>query len=98
MLRRARVFGIVLAAAGLAVLLAFGGVAAQHAAGDFSKARLVHERNPGNAMYDAQFFVAASELALLVGGAVAGGLLALNGVTLLLVGRVAERVEARGRR
>ncbi len=91
MLRRARVLGIVIAAIGLAVLLSFGGFAVQHFTGDFSKARLIHERNPGNAMYDAQFFVAASGLSLLVGGAVAGGLLALNGVTLILIGRLAER-------
>jgi hypothetical protein len=95
MLRRARVLGLVLAAIGVAVLLAFGGFAAQHYAGDFSKARLVHERNPGNAMYDAQFFVAANGLALLVGGTVAGALLALNGLTLVLVGRLAEAAERR---
>jgi len=93
MLRRTRVLGIVIAGVGLAVLLAFGGFAAQHFAGDFSRARLIHERNPGNAMYDAQFFVAVSGLALLVGGAIAGGLLALNGMTLILLGRVAERAD-----
>jgi hypothetical protein len=91
MLKRARMLGVIVAGVGLAVLLAFGGFAVQHFSGDFSKARLVHERNPGNAMYDAQFFVAASGLSLLVGGAVAGGLLALNGLTLILVGRLAER-------
>ncbi|MEO8601603.1 MAG: hypothetical protein ABI629_03400 [bacterium] len=98
MLRRARIIGIVLAGAGLAIVLAFGGIALQHVSGDFGKARLLHERNPGNAMYDAQFFVAASELALLLGGATAGALLALNGVTLMLVGGVAERLESGARR
>jgi hypothetical protein len=98
MLRRARAVGIVLAAAGLAIVIAFGWFATQHIAGDFGKARLLHERNPGNAMYDAQFFVASSELALLLGGAVAGGLLALNGMTLMLVGRLASqrRIDAAG--
>jgi len=98
MLRRAHLLGIVLAAIGLAVMLAFGGFAVQHVSGDFGKARLLHERNPGNAMYDAQYFVAASGLALLTGGAVAGGLLALNGLTLMLLGRLAERAEGGGRR
>jgi len=98
MLRHARALGIVLAAVGVATLMAFGWFTAQHMSGDFSKARLVHERNPGNAMYDAQFFVASSELALLLGGAVAGGLLALNGMTLMLVGRLASPPGAGTRR
>jgi hypothetical protein len=57
--------------------------------------RTVRERNPGNAMYDLQFFVATSHLAFLVGGVVAGGLLALNGLTLMLVGRLAQEREPR---
>jgi hypothetical protein len=94
MLRRARTIGIVVAAIGVAVLLGFGAVAVEGGA-DFRKAQLVRQRNPGNAMYDLQFFVATSQLAFLVGGAVAGGLLALNGLTLVLVGRLAQRREPR---
>ena len=94
MLRRAGTIGIVIAAMGVAILIGFGAVAIE-GSGDFSKARLLRERNPGNAMYDLQFFVATSELAFLTAGAVAGGLLALNGVTLMLVGRLARERETR---
>jgi hypothetical protein len=94
MLRRARTIGVVVAAIGVAVLLGFGAVAVEGGA-DFRKAQLVRQRNPGNAMYDLQFFVATSQLAFLVGGAVAGGLLALNGLTLMLVGRLAQEREER---
>jgi len=90
--RRARVLGIVLAAIGVAVLLGFGGVALQ-GSGEFRQAQLVRQRNPGNAMHDLQFFVASSQLAFLVAGAALGGLLALNGATLILLGRLAEQVE-----
>jgi hypothetical protein len=89
MLRRARTIGTVIAAVGVAVLLGFGAVAIEGSA-DFRKAQMVHQRNPGNAMYDLQYFVATAQLAFLVGGAVAGGLLALNGLTLVLVGRLAR--------
>ena len=94
MLRRAGTIGIVIAAIGVAVLIGFGAVAIE-GSGDFSKARLLRERNPGNAMYDLQFFVATSQLAFLTSGAVAGALLALNGVTLMLVGRLARERETR---
>lgn len=92
MLRRARIIGIVVAAVGVAVLIAFGTVAVE-GAGEFRRAQLARQRNPGNAMYDLQFFVATSQLAFLASGAVAGGLLALNGLTLMLVGEMARRVE-----
>jgi hypothetical protein len=92
MLGRARTIGIVVAAIGVAVLIGFGSIAVRDS-GDFNKAKLLRERNPGNAMYDLQFFVATSQIAFLVGGAVAGGLLALNGVTLMLVGRLAQERE-----
>lgn len=94
MLRRARTIGMVIAAIGVAILLGFGAVAVEGSA-DFRKAQLVRQRNPGNAMYDLQFFVATSQLAFLVGGAVSGGLLALNGLTLMLVGRLAQERESR---
>jgi hypothetical protein len=92
MLRRARTIGIVIAAIGVAILIGFGSVAIRDS-GDFSKAKLLRERNPGNAMYDLQFFVVTSQVAFLVSGAVAGGLLALNGLTLMLVGRLARERE-----
>jgi hypothetical protein len=76
------------------VLVGFGAVAIE-GSGDFSKAKLLRQRNPGNAMYDLQFFVATSQLAFLTSGAVAGGLLALNGLTLMLVGRLARERESR---
>jgi hypothetical protein len=85
---------MVLAAIGVAVLIGFGAVAVE-GSGDFSKAKLLRQRNPGNAMYDLQFFVATSQLAFLTSGAVAGGLLALNGLTLMLVGRLARERETR---
>lgn len=94
MLRRAGLIGMLLAAVGVAVMLGFGSVAFQ-GSGDFSKAKLLRERNPGNAMYDLQFFVATSQIAFLTSGAVAGGLLALNGLTLILVGRLARERDGR---
>lgn len=94
MLRRAGWIGMLLAAVGVAVMIGFGSVAVQ-GSGDFSKAKLLRERNPGNAMYDLQFFVATSQLAFLTSGAVAGGLLALNGLTLMLVGRLARERDGR---
>lgn len=94
MLRRARTVGMVIAAIGVAILIGFGSVALQGGA-DFRKAQLLRARNPGNAMYDLQFFVATSQLAFLVGGSLAGGLLALNGLTLMLVGRLAQERERR---
>lgn len=92
MLRRARTLGIVVAAVGVAVLVGFGAVAVDSAR-TFRQAQAARQRAPGNAMHDLQYFVAAAQLALLGGGAVAGGLLALNGLTLLLVGQLAQRQE-----
>jgi hypothetical protein len=89
-----KTLGGLLLAAGLAGLVAF----ASFVLGDekFEKARLRKERNPGNVMYETEYFVAATVRGFLVGGAVSGGLLALNGVTLLLVGAVAGRIERAG--
>lgn len=96
MLARARTIGVVLAGIGLAMLLAFAATAVQSAlpsTGDFRKAQMVRERNPGNAMYDLQFFIATSRLAFLVAGAVGGALLALNGLTLMLLGSAMRRLD-----
>ena len=84
MLRRAGTIGIVIAAIGVAILIGFGAVAIE-GSGDFSKAKLLRERNPGNAMYDLQFFVAASQLMFIVGGAVGGALLSLNGLSWMAI-------------
>ena len=88
--RRARTIGLILAGVGLALMLSFA-VAAVQNAGEFRRAQLQHERNPGHAMYDLQFFIVTSRLAFLIGGAAGGALLALNGATLILLGRLAER-------
>jgi hypothetical protein len=92
MFRNARAIGIVIAGVGLAVLLGFGGVAL-HNLDEFRKAQMVHQRNPGNAMYDLQYFVAASQLMFVLAGAVIGGLLALNGATWIALGTAARRLE-----
>ena len=81
----ARMIGTVVLAIGLAVLVSFTYYAVS-SFGEFKKAQMVHERNPGNAMYDLQFFVAASQLVFVV-----GGLLALNGLTWIAVGGLANR-------
>jgi len=57
--RRARVIGLVIAGIGLAVMVGFASVAAMNI-GEFQKAQMVRERNPNNAMYDLQFFIAAT--------------------------------------
>jgi hypothetical protein len=84
--------GTVILAIGLAVLASFAYYAVADV-GDFRKAQMVHERNPGNAMYDLQYFVAASQLVFVIGGAIGGALLALNGLTWIALGRVARRLE-----
>jgi hypothetical protein len=88
--RYARPIGMAIAGVGLAVLIGFGSVTVL-TAGDFHKAQMVRERNPGNAMYDLQFFIASTRLAFLISGAVGGGLLALNGATLFALGTAVRR-------
>jgi ABC-type enterobactin transport system permease subunit len=90
--RRARTIGLVIAGIGLAVMLGFAGVAAMNV-GEVHKAQMVRERNPGNAMYDLQFFIATVRLAFLVTGAVGGALLALNGAVWMSLGGVVRRLE-----
>jgi hypothetical protein len=94
--RHARMIGIIVTAVGLATLIAFASVAVLNA-GEFRKAQLVHQRNPGNAMYDLQFFVAASELVFVIGGAVAGALLVVNGAAWLALGSAVRRLDDLGR-
>jgi hypothetical protein len=78
---------------GLAVLVGFTSVGVG-SIGEFNKAKLVRERNPGNAMYDLQFFIATVRMAFIVSGAVGGALLALNGATWIALGTVARRLES----
>jgi hypothetical protein len=90
--RHARTIGLVIVGIGLAILIGFASVAVG-GMGDFNKAKLVRERNPGNAMYDLQFFIATVRLAFVVSGAVGGGLLALNGASWLALGAAVRRLE-----
>ena len=92
MYRHARTIGMIIAGIGLAVLVGFTSVAVG-GIGEFNKAKMVRERNPGNAMYDLQFFIATVRLAFLVSGAVGGALLALNGVTWIALGTAAGQLE-----
>jgi hypothetical protein len=87
---------MVICGIGLAVLLAFAVVLVQSVApstGDFRQAQIGRANNPGNVMYDLRFFIASTRLGFLVSGAVAGGLLALNGVTLILLDRAMRGAE-----
>lgn len=86
-----KVAGGVLLAAGLATILAFAIYIARDET--FAKSRLRMSRNPGNVMYETEYFVAMTMRAFLVGGAVGGGLLALNGGTLLVLGVWVGRVD-----
>lgn len=101
MRRRARMVGTILAAVGLAVMIGFGGVALWWAApsnGELRKAQLLRERNPGNQLYDLQFFIALVKMGFLVVISMGGGLLALNGVSLILLDDVTQNRRVSGRR
>lgn len=93
MARISKALGATLVAIGLATLVGFSVFAARDER--YSKAVLLKERNPGNMLYESQYFVAATVRMFLLAGAVAGGLLTVNGVTLLLIGSVAARQESR---
>jgi hypothetical protein len=88
-----KALGVVLLAVGLSALVGFAVFAARD--DRYGKAVLLKERNPGNVLYESQYFVAATIRMFLVAGAVAGGLLAINGITLVLLGGVAARLEER---
>lgn len=90
--RYARMIGIVTTAVGLAILLSFS-YYAYGRMGDLHKAQMYQQRNPGNAMYDAQFFVAASELVFVIGGAISGFLLTVNGLTWIALGSAVRSLE-----
>lgn len=86
MAKLSKTIGGALVAVAIALMIGFSYFAISNE--DFRKAALLKERNPGNALYEIQYFAAATVRFFLIGGAVAGLLLALNGVTLLLLGRV----------
>jgi hypothetical protein len=79
--------GAALVAIAIALVIGFGYFAISNE--EFRKAALLKERNPGHAAYEIQYFAAATIRFFLIGGAVVGVLLGLNGVTLMLLGRVA---------
>jgi hypothetical protein len=83
---------MVLAGMGVAVLVAFGSVALQ-SVGEFRRVQQARQGRPGEAVQELQFFVVSTKMGLLVGGAVAGALLALNGLTLVWIGRMAGAEE-----
>ena len=84
--------GGLLLAAGFAAILAFSVYVTRDEA--YAKAQLRMSRNPGTVLYGSEYFVALTKRAFLVCGAVGGGLLALNGGTLLLLGAWVGRVDA----
>ena len=95
MAKVSKTLGAALVAVAIALVIGFGYFAISNE--EFRKATLLKERNPGHAAYEIQYFAAATIRFFLIGGAVAGVLLGLNGVTLLLLGRVAAQREGVGR-
>jgi hypothetical protein len=89
--RHARIIGIVIAAIGVAILISFTAVALWSNVPDFRKALLLYQRNAGNSMYQLQFFVATSELVFVIGGAIVGALLVLNGATWIALAATQNR-------
>src|SRR5215470_11746757 len=92
MARIAKIAGAALVAIGVALLLGFSIFVLRDER--FQKAGLLKDRNPGNVLYESQYFAAATIHLFLLSGATAGGLLALNGATLFLVGRLMTQQEA----
>jgi len=85
----AKIAGTLLVALGLAALIGFGWQA--YTDEDYAKAALLLERNPGNVLYEAKFGEVRIKRAFLLLFAGGGGLVALNGVTLFLVGVVGAK-------
>jgi hypothetical protein len=59
----------------------------------YAKAKLVASRNPGNVLYEAEFKGAQIRRAFQIVCASGGVLIGLNGITLMLLGVVAGRVD-----
>lgn len=85
----AKITGCLLTALGVAALIGFGMKARNDE--EYARAALLLERNPGNVLYEARFGGAQIKRAFLISGSAFGALLALNGVTLFLVGVVGSR-------
>ncbi len=86
-----KTLGAALVAIAIAMVIGFSYFAFSNE--EYRKAALLKERNPGNAAYEIPYFAAATIRLFLIGGAVAGVLLGLNGATLVMLGRVAARNE-----
>ena len=91
MARLSKTVGVVLFAIGLALMAGFAAFVLRDER--FQKAAMYKERNPGNVMYEGQYFAAFTVHVFLIGGAVCGGLVALNGATLWLAGSAVARLE-----
>jgi len=89
--RPARIAGWLLIGIGIAVMAGFAITAGLNAS-EFMRAKMLMDRNPGNSMYGLQFFIAATTEMALVAASAIGALMALNGGTLLLLGRTIARV------
>ena len=89
MARACTMIGGILVVVGLVVALGF--LVAIQRDDAYTKAAMASERNPGNVMYEAEFGAARVRRGFQVGGLIAGGLLGLNGSTLLGLGIVASR-------
>jgi hypothetical protein len=86
-----KVIGSLLCAAGLLVTVYFGHAIAA-ASEAYNRSALAAERNPGHAMYQAEFGRVQIERGFQLTFASLGFLLALNGATLFGIGAIAKRV------
>jgi len=84
-----KAIGTVLGAAGLLVAAYFGHAIATDEA--YARAALAAERNPGHAMYQAEFKGAQALRAFQIIFTSLGAVLALNGATLVGLGAVTKR-------
>lgn len=92
MTNRARGLGIALSGIGLAVLLSFG-AAAVGMIGELRQAQAEHLQHPSNAAQDLRLFIETVRLGFLVAGAIAGGLITLNGALWIALGAVVRRLD-----
>lgn len=92
--RIARLLGVLLLAAGLGAAAGFAGFTVRAIrAPEFQRARLSHQRNPGNVLYEAKYARHVSRVILLGAGAVCGFLSGVAGLALWLAGRAGQRLQ-----